>query len=151
MLCWLVLTVWMIAAAAGSAQPVDGDDDDSAAATPRAEVDDDFDLIPNALDDCPQQPETVNGYLDNDGCPDQIPIQQVVIYEDPIPEMSDVGDDSARIEIEPQNAQQSTKLAKDRIDEETLKLLEELMAIDPELAEEALKEIEELKRMKKGD
>ena len=35
--------------------------------------DDDNDGLPNAVDKCPKQPETVNGYQDFDGCPDEIP------------------------------------------------------------------------------
>ena len=36
--------------------------------------DNDNDGIVNSLDDCPNQPETVNGYLDQDGCPDINPV-----------------------------------------------------------------------------
>lgn len=33
----------------------------------------DFDGIADSFDGCPTQPETVNGYKDSDGCPDEIP------------------------------------------------------------------------------
>jgi hypothetical protein len=33
-------------------------------------ADDDHDGIPNYRDKCVSQPETLNGYLDDDGCPD---------------------------------------------------------------------------------
>jgi hypothetical protein len=36
-------------------------------------TDTDKDNIPDNLDACPSQPETYNGYLDNDGCPDTVP------------------------------------------------------------------------------
>jgi outer membrane protein OmpA-like peptidoglycan-associated protein len=35
--------------------------------------DKDGDGIPDAKDKCPDQPETINGYQDEDGCPDSIP------------------------------------------------------------------------------
>ena len=35
--------------------------------------DSDFDGIPDSSDRCPTQAETVNGYRDTDGCPDEIP------------------------------------------------------------------------------
>src|SRR5689334_9187981 len=35
--------------------------------------DSDGDGIPNTSDGCPTQKETVNGYQDNDGCPDTVP------------------------------------------------------------------------------
>jgi outer membrane protein OmpA-like peptidoglycan-associated protein len=33
----------------------------------------DGDGIPDDVDKCPDQPETINGYLDDDGCPDEVP------------------------------------------------------------------------------
>ena len=36
-------------------------------------TDDDHDGFLSDVDACPYQPETVNGYLDEDGCPDQLP------------------------------------------------------------------------------
>jgi OmpA-OmpF porin, OOP family len=36
-------------------------------------IDSDGDGIPDKLDKCPTQPETKNGYQDDDGCPDEIP------------------------------------------------------------------------------
>jgi len=39
----------------------------------KQEQDRDGDGIPDALDQCPDQPETFNGYKDEDGCPDEIP------------------------------------------------------------------------------
>lgn len=38
-----------------------------------AVLDADADKIPDADDQCIEQPETYNGFMDNDGCPDQIP------------------------------------------------------------------------------
>ena len=35
--------------------------------------DTDGDGISNSIDQCPTQPETVNGYQDTDGCPDVVP------------------------------------------------------------------------------
>lgn len=40
---------------------------------PAASSDSDGDGIPDASDKCPQQPETRNGYQDDDGCPDELP------------------------------------------------------------------------------
>ncbi|MGH9877496.1 MAG: choice-of-anchor U domain-containing protein, partial [Nitrososphaerales archaeon] len=37
-------------------------------------IDTDGDGITDDLDQCPLEPETVNGFLDEDGCPDEIPI-----------------------------------------------------------------------------
>jgi outer membrane protein OmpA-like peptidoglycan-associated protein len=39
----------------------------------KQEQDRDGDGIPDALDKCPDQPETFNGYKDDDGCPDEVP------------------------------------------------------------------------------
>jgi hypothetical protein len=36
-------------------------------------VDTDHDGIPDTSDACPNQPETMNGYQDSDGCPDAVP------------------------------------------------------------------------------
>lgn len=35
--------------------------------------DDDGDKVPNTTDECPDQPEDRNGFLDDDGCPDEVP------------------------------------------------------------------------------
>jgi outer membrane protein OmpA-like peptidoglycan-associated protein len=40
--------------------------------TPACDLDRDHDGIPDADDLCPDDPETVNGYLDEDGCPDML-------------------------------------------------------------------------------
>ena len=32
-----------------------------------------FRSIPDATDKCPNEPETKNGYMDDDGCPDEVP------------------------------------------------------------------------------
>ena len=37
------------------------------------DTDSDKDGIPDRLDKCPNEPETVNGYKDSDGCPDELP------------------------------------------------------------------------------
>lgn len=37
---------------------------------PSSDTDTDFDGVPNLQDACPNQPETYNGYMDSDGCPD---------------------------------------------------------------------------------
>ncbi|GEM_PF-2131031 len=37
-------------------------------------IDTDGDGIPDDLDQCPFEPETINGFLDEDGCPDEVPI-----------------------------------------------------------------------------
>ncbi len=37
-----------------------------------APVDGDGDGIPNAIDDCPDEPESYNGWRDSDGCPDSL-------------------------------------------------------------------------------
>jgi outer membrane protein OmpA-like peptidoglycan-associated protein len=48
-----------------------GDKFEDPKATP--DRDDDGDGIPTRDDDCPLKPETVNGFLDDDGCPDVLP------------------------------------------------------------------------------
>ncbi|NYZ61137.1 thrombospondin type 3 repeat-containing protein [Candidatus Micrarchaeota archaeon] len=47
--------------------------------------DPDKDGIPNCRDSCPTQPETVNGYLDGDGCPDTPPVLVVTTTAPPPP------------------------------------------------------------------
>ncbi|MEZ4272443.1 MAG: OmpA family protein [Myxococcota bacterium] len=37
------------------------------------DLDPDRDGVPIDVDQCPETPETVNGYMDNDGCPDEVP------------------------------------------------------------------------------
>ena len=37
-------------------------------------IDIDKDGLPNSIDQCPTQAETVNGYEDSDGCPDIVPV-----------------------------------------------------------------------------
>ena len=39
-----------------------------------ADPDTDGDGIPDSLDSCPTDPETVNGFQDTDGCPDVVPV-----------------------------------------------------------------------------
>lgn len=51
------------------------------ACIPLPPLDTDGDGIPDDEDDCPTLPETVNGYLDSDGCPDTIPIECDEGYE----------------------------------------------------------------------
>jgi C1A family cysteine protease len=43
----------------------------------------DGDGIADAVDACPTQKETVNGYMDNDGCPDSVPKDTVIIPPSP--------------------------------------------------------------------
>lgn len=43
------------------------------AAAPAGGADRDRDGVPDASDRCPDDPETKNGYLDDDGCPDEAP------------------------------------------------------------------------------
>ncbi|MEO6951089.1 MAG: thrombospondin type 3 repeat-containing protein, partial [Polyangia bacterium] len=38
------------------------------------DTDTDKDGVPDRLDKCPNEPETVNGYKDLDGCPDELPV-----------------------------------------------------------------------------
>jgi OmpA-OmpF porin, OOP family len=45
---------------------------------PSAPRDRDGDGIPDKLDACPLEPETVNGYIDEDGCPDQLATLEIV-------------------------------------------------------------------------
>jgi len=52
--------------------------------------DTDHDGIPDAIDACPTQKETVNGYMDNDGCPDTVPTQFVDTDGDGIPDVADI-------------------------------------------------------------
>lgn len=47
-------------------------------------VDSDKDGIPDEKDKCPNQPETVNGYLDDDGCPDVAPPSVEEKKEEPV-------------------------------------------------------------------
>ncbi|MEM4663033.1 MAG: hypothetical protein QXM75_03345 [Candidatus Diapherotrites archaeon] len=43
--------------------------------SPTIAVDTDGDGIKDEIDQCPKQKETFNGYLDNDGCPDTLPVK----------------------------------------------------------------------------
>lgn len=52
-----------------------------------ADTDSDQDGIPDSVDQCPQQPETFNGYQDEDGCPDQVPV--VDTDKDGVPDSQD--------------------------------------------------------------
>jgi hypothetical protein len=63
------------AVAPGAPEPVD---DTTACPAP----DRDHDGIPDAQDKCPDQPETINGVADDDGCPDQGGIQLVKLEGD---------------------------------------------------------------------
>jgi len=44
------------------------------------EKDQDLDGVPNRLDGCPGDPETYNGYKDEDGCPDLIPERAMLTH-----------------------------------------------------------------------
>lgn len=46
-------------------------------------LDRDGDGIPDELDQCPDEPETFNGYEDEDGCPDEVPPPPPKIVEKP--------------------------------------------------------------------
>ena len=38
----------------------------------KPESDSDFDSIPDSIDACPMEKETINGFKDADGCPDSL-------------------------------------------------------------------------------
>jgi hypothetical protein len=65
----------------------DGRNDGSGGGTRGSKKDADGDGIPDALDGCPKQKETVNGYQDEDGCPDTLPAP--VPTPDPTPQPTD--------------------------------------------------------------
>ncbi|MCU0684363.1 MAG: OmpA family protein, partial [Polyangiaceae bacterium] len=48
------------------------------------EPDRDGDGVPDGTDRCPERPETFNGYLDNDGCPDQAPASLIEVTPEAI-------------------------------------------------------------------
>ncbi|QLJ52510.1 MAG: hypothetical protein Sv326_0335 [Candidatus Fermentimicrarchaeum limneticum] len=52
-----------------------------------SDIDSDGDGVPDSIDQCPQLPETFNGYQDDDGCPDQVPV--VDTDKDGIPDSQD--------------------------------------------------------------
>ena len=45
--------------------------------------DEDRDKIGNVCDKCPKVPETVNGYRDDDGCPDSVTVPELNLMTDP--------------------------------------------------------------------
>ena len=45
--------------------------------------DEDRDKIGNVCDKCPKVPETVNGYRDDDGCPDSVTVPELSLMTDP--------------------------------------------------------------------
>lgn len=147
-----------IAATSILAQPKPGDDDDSAEEpTPSLVADADLDAVPDALDECPLTPENLNGYLDYDGCPDQIPTQQQVQVQEPdfiLTEMMETAEEDDDTVPEPTYVPQTTKdkveARADDLDKEILEVLNELLETDPGLAEEMLRELEML-TVKKGD
>jgi hypothetical protein len=57
--------------------------------TMRRTKDGDGDGIPDANDSCPDAKETINGYLDTDGCPDTLPNTVVDSDNDGIPDAQD--------------------------------------------------------------
>jgi len=137
---YLALLIVLMAAVAigidnhiGYAQVTDDDyddfcDDDSAKFIALAEADTDKDKIPDVLDSCPTQAETVNGYLDFDGCPDRIPTTN-----------------NTKAPIEIQGQQQEVQEIKDGVDEATLELYKWLLENDPLVAAELAKKIEEIR------
>jgi len=53
----------------------EGQLDTTSDATPAGERDGDRDGIPDRVDFCPDEPESVNGLRDHDGCPDPEPVR----------------------------------------------------------------------------
>jgi OmpA-OmpF porin, OOP family len=56
----------------------DGVPDDRDRCPNQAEEDEDSDGVPDAEDKCPNQKETINGFEDDDGCPDEGPAKVIV-------------------------------------------------------------------------
>lgn len=50
-----------------------------------ARADTDQDKLADIDDECPEDPETYNGYQDEDGCPDQIPEPRTTCFGPPFP------------------------------------------------------------------
>lgn len=61
-----------------------------------AGADMDGDSIPDALDRCPNEPETMNGYADDDGCPDSAPSKDLAPPAMPVAPSSGYGADKAK-------------------------------------------------------
>lgn len=134
------------------AQPAQDDDDDSAeCVAPIPTADTDEDGVPDALDECPAQPETINGHLDYDGCPDQLPAQQTTEAKPPMVVEDD--DTSRRVQfvVVESNSSDSIEQAADKLDQKTLQILQEVMKTDPELGEQMARELETLRKDKDDD
>lgn len=132
---WFACALTSVAIAI-SAIAQDSDDDsvatDDDSATP---ADGDADGVLDVLDKCPDRPETVNGYLDHDGCPDE-----------PVQVSNGVANGSAV-----QQATNDHLETADRIDQGNLELLKWLMESDPDAYQEALAKIAEIKKRKQDE
>jgi len=113
------------------------EDDDSGKVEATKAPDKDKDGIPDALDACPITPETVNDYLDNDGCPDSKPELVTMPQQQMQQQVQQIHDKTEEV-----------KAQKDRIDEENKRLLEELIRENPELAKKVLEKLEKMKEKK---
>ena len=146
-----------------STPPADplGDDDDSAAPVVDP-LDPDGDGRPDPLDECPLQPETINGYLDHDGCPDQEPVQveMVVVLEDDDTEDAEEDDDvplgvetvedpeieyGQQVQMQVQDVIDTHLETKDSIDKRNLEWYQWLLENDPEEAARLAEEIVKIK------
>lgn len=100
---------WRVIAGFGwSARPHTAAVDAAARAQIESELDRDGDRIPDRLDVCPDQPETVDGFTDDDGCPeldgdgDGVPFDRDACPTEPmLPEQDPRTDDGCPREVAP--------------------------------------------------
>jgi len=85
-----VFVWWACGGSAPPPPPVTASAGPPVASSPQPDPDRDHDGVPNECDACPDQPETMNGICDEDGCPDVaidafphelIAIQPVVLFD----------------------------------------------------------------------
>ncbi len=78
---------------------------------PGCRADTDQDGIPNLKDRCPNEPETYNGYLDQDGCPDKPPARAILTPER-IEILEPIQFDAVTAEVLPESAPVLTDVAR---------------------------------------
>lgn len=89
-------------------------------------VDTDNDTIPDILDSCKDQPETVNNYMDSDGCPDEKPNYANLTEEQQLVEY--------------------TRSTKEKVDRQNLEQFRSLWEENPDLALVLISRIVQIKQ-----